>query len=334
MGKSRKIWAGDTFCTDVNRKAKYVKGKQKELPKEASERELSKVPRKLRDLSRSMADKDGHFLKPKRKRGDRESHEVQAASMKKKRAKKKEAGVEEEVRTLQAGEKYKFETTIREGESFRSYSRRIGREKRQVLVAQAQKMHKLSDKRKTFLDMRREKVKAKAAGKLAAVGKDDTSIDDDNLPEHLKNRKREFDKVEAVKFGEVAEAPPLIQHFPKRKEDKQQAGLSELAAFLQRKQAEAQDGDEEEEDSESSDAREERREEEEKRREKELLQARMHELMREKSLTAYANSKQKRKVEDLDRKKAEKNDRMASGNKRRKKKNRNNGSQQAESLWA
>jgi hypothetical protein len=117
---------------------------------------------------------------------------------------------QEEAKVVSA---YKFQTEMREGETFRSYSRRIGIEKRRVLIAQAEKLKRTSGKRKQFLDDRKKRGKE---GKRAA----DDSYGD---AKHEKGwvtrdyRIKDFEQTESVRFGEVADRPPDLSVVPKQK---------------------------------------------------------------------------------------------------------------------
>lgn len=288
------LWFTDRHVTLIH----VRNSKKKGFNKPVTTRQAEAVPRSLRKLQKSLKitkEKEGS------QKGSASGRNRQQSSQQKSNKKRKLHGKQQlanQATVLKPGEQYEFQTTIREGESFKSYCRRIGREKRMVLVGQSQKLTKISEKRKRHLNERKQKEKEKRSG---LKQEDDADSADDPRPAHLKNRKKEFDKTEEVKFGEVADAPPLISRFPKKKE----VGMNALAEFLRKKQEEAEsageNGDEDEgedsdEDEEEREERERAEEEYKKQQQKEQLEARMLELMRERSQNAYTALKKRNRV--------------------------------------
>jgi len=168
-------------------------------------------------------------------------------SQKKKKSNKKKNTLEyhdngdDSADVIKATDKYEFQSKIRPGESFRKYSARIGREKRIVMVAQAQSLTKMSQKRKTFLNDKKksDKLKKKQTideGKFATKEMKYRKQEEENNKRHRDGEeeeegegeqpeiakppaKKKFKKIDSVPFGEVADRPPALLLKPKKKKN-------------------------------------------------------------------------------------------------------------------
>ncbi len=183
MGRNR-VKSADPFCKDRTRVLAFRTLKSKtgkeynEAPKEdeLDSRGMSKTQQRFsRDLQRQM------LLSGKKKHLTHEELK-EINDFKKAQREKKEKQERAKVKI------HNFETEMREGESLRSFQRRLELEKRRVLIAEAPKLKTLSAKKKAHLNKKKAEKKER---------------------ERLKREEEELDKryepqYETVPFGEVS----------------------------------------------------------------------------------------------------------------------------------
>lgn len=123
-----------------------------------------------------------------------------------------------------------FSTEMRPGESFRSYQARLVAEKSKLMNAEVVAAPKgLSEKKKRKLDEKEQKRKEKKSTTLDPIerrvreereAKDrldaERGLRTVKLPDH-EGRAKEFDDLEPIEFGDVAERPPQLTVLPKSK---------------------------------------------------------------------------------------------------------------------
>lgn len=168
---------------------------------------------------------------------------------------------------------HKFATKIEPGESFASYCKRIGQEKRIALLSQAGgKMKKTSDKRKQFLKDKKKKKKKGGGGNGS----------DGDEEQGGRGGKAKVFEAEKIKFGDIADRPPELTVKPKKKE---RVNVTNIARI----------GEDEDED---SDEEADRQESAEAAVAKKQAEARMLAMLRDKAQAAYKQSKQRRREQD------------------------------------
>lgn len=92
--------------------------------------------------------------------------------------------------------------SIREGESMREFNKRISTEVKRVIYDESKKNKRSSEKRKAFLDKKKQKEKSR-------------KMTDQERYEHEfqatgSTKRDQFDGVENVRFGERVDAPPIM----------------------------------------------------------------------------------------------------------------------------
>lgn len=92
--------------------------------------------------------------------------------------------------------------SIREGESMREFNKRISTEVKRVIYDESKKNRRASEKRKAFLDKKKQKTKDKKLTDQERYEKEFQATG---------SKKRDhFDGVENVRFGERVDAPPIM----------------------------------------------------------------------------------------------------------------------------
>jgi hypothetical protein len=180
------------------KKRKTIANSLSEEAKENINRGPSKIPVYVNGFVHKMR-------KQEKESGSSQVHEQRQSNEKDKNDGNRET-IPESLKPIAKLEDYKFKTELKPGESFKSYSKRIGLEKRQVLLGHAEQLKNISNKRKNHLNNRKAREKQKKIGKKLEM-EEDSHFEAAFAPER-------------IAFGDIADRPPIFTLTPKVKQSK------------------------------------------------------------------------------------------------------------------